>query len=97
MYPTNNFDYNQFDDNGYESVVPEDDAVESRGKLINQQYVADLLINAEVLLPQVESQQMAKVIRQSIDINGNIIGDLDKTPSLKSLVYDVEFPDGAMK
>ena len=52
MYPTNNFDYNQFDDNGYESVVPEDDAVESRGKLINQQYVADLLINAEVLLPK---------------------------------------------
>ena len=40
---------------------------------------------------------MAKVVRRSIDINGNIIGDLDKTPSLNSLVYDVEFPYGSVK
>ena len=40
---------------------------------------------------------MDKVIRLSIDINVNIIGDLDKTPSLNSLVYDFEFPDGAIK
>ena len=40
---------------------------------------------------------MAKVIRQYIDINGNIIGDLDKTLSINSLVYDVEFPDGDVK
>ena len=40
---------------------------------------------------------MAKVIRQSIDINGNIIGDLDKATSLNSLVYDVKFPDSAIK
>ena len=40
---------------------------------------------------------MAKVIRKSIDINGNIIGDLDKGTSLNSLVYDVKFPDGAIQ
>ena len=40
---------------------------------------------------------MAKVIRRSIDVNGNIIGDMDNTPSLSRLVYDVEFPDGAVK
>ena len=89
--PTNNFDYDKFDENSYENVVPEADDVDSRGKPINQQSVADLLINEEVLLPQGEAQQMAKVICRSIDINGNIIGDLDKTPSLNSLVYDVEF------
>ena len=40
---------------------------------------------------------MAKVVRRSIDRDGNIIGYLDKTPSLHSLVYDVEFPDGTVK
>ena len=40
---------------------------------------------------------MAKVIRRSIDVNGNIIGYLDNIPSLNRLVYDVEFPDGAVK
>ena len=48
-------------------------------------------------MPQGEAQQMAKVVRQSIDRDVNIIGDLDKTPSLHSLVYDVEFPDGTVK
>ena len=96
MDPTNNFDYNVFEEVDYENVVPEADAVDSQKSPINLQSVADLLINAEVLLPQGEAQQMAKVIRCSIDINGNIIGDL-KTPSLNSLVYDVEFPDGAVK
>ena len=94
---TINFDYDEFDDNYYENVVPEADAVDSRGKPINQQSVSDFLINAEVLLPQGEAQQMAKVVSLSIDINGNIIGDLDKTPSLNSLVYDVRFPDDAIK
>ena len=56
MDPTNNFDYDEFDEDGYENDVPEAGAVESRGKLINQQSVADLLINSKVLLPQGEAQ-----------------------------------------
>ena len=56
-----------------------------------------MMINAEVLLPQGEAQQMAKVVRRSIDRDGNIIVDLEKTPSLHSLVYDVEFPNGTVK
>ena len=82
MDPTNNFDYDDLDEDNYQNIVPEADAIDSRGSPINQQSVADLLINAEVLLPQGEAQQMAKVIRRSIDVNGNIIGDLDNTPSL---------------
>ena len=93
----NNFDYDELDEDDYENVVPEADAVYSRGSSINQQSVAGLLINSEVLLPQGEAQQMAKLVRQSIDRDGNIIGDLDKTPSLHSLVYDVGFPDGTVK
>ena len=33
MDPTNNFYYDEFDENGYENVVPEADAVDSRGNL----------------------------------------------------------------
>ena len=62
---------------------------------INQQSIADLLINADVLLDHGETQQMARVIRRSIDSEGRVIGNLDG--SLKTLVYDVEFPDGAVK
>ena len=87
--PTNNFDCDELDEDDYEYVVPESDAVDAIVSSINQQSVADFLINAEVLLPKGEAQQMAKVVRRSIDRDGNIIGDLDKTPSLHSLVYDV--------
>ena len=38
---------------------------------------------------------MAKVIGRSIDCSRKVIGDLDG--SMRSLVYDVEFPDGAVK
>ena len=41
MDPTNNFDYDEFDDNGYKNIDPEADSVDSRGKSINQQSVAD--------------------------------------------------------
>ena len=95
--PMNNFDYDDLDEDNYENVVPEADSVDARGSSINQQSVADLLINTEVLLHQGEAQQMAKVVRRSIDRDGNIIGDLDKTPSLHSLIYDTEFPDGTVK
>ena len=40
---------------------------------------------------------MAKVIFCTININGNIIGTFDENPVLTLLVYDVEFPDGAVK
>ena len=40
---------------------------------------------------------MANVIYRTIDINENIIGTFDENPVLNSLVYDVEFPDGAVK
>ena len=35
------------------------------------------MINTEVLLPHKETQQTAKVVRHTIDSNGNIIGTFD--------------------
>ena len=85
IYPMNNFDYDDLDEDDYENFVPEADAVDARGSSINQKSVADLLINAELLLTQGEAQKMEKVVRQYIERDGNTIGDLDKTPSLHSL------------
>ena len=48
-----------------------------------------------MLLDHGETQQIAKVIRRSINSNGKVIGNL--SGSLKTLMYDVEFPDGAVK
>ena len=77
--------------------MPEADAIDKNGKPINQQSLADIIINSEVLLPHEETQQMDKVIWRTINSNENIIGTFDENPVLKSLVYDIEFPDGAVK
>ena len=95
MDPMNNFDYDDGDELDANNVVPEADAVDATGKPINQQSMADLLINAEVLLPHGETQQMTRVIRRSVNSEGKIIGNLDG--NMISLIYDVEFPDGAVK
>ena len=97
MDPTNNFDYDSDDELATANVVPAADAVDATGKPLNQQSVTDLLINAEVMLPNGHSQQMAKVIRRSVDSEGRVVGEFNDNPILNSLVYDVEFPDGMVK
>ena len=49
------------------------------------------------MLPHEKTQQMANFILCTINSNGNIIVTFDENPVLNSLVYDVEFPDGAVK
>ena len=84
-----------FDDMAPEAVVPEADAVDNTGRPINQQSVADLLINAEVLLGHEDSKQLGRVVRRAIGPDGKVLGDLKG--GARSLVYDVEFPDGVVK
>jgi hypothetical protein len=79
------------------AVMPHADLTDSSGKPINQQSMTDLLINAEVLLPQGESEQLAKVLRRSVDEEGKLIGTFNDNPILNTLVYEVEFPDGTVK
>ena len=85
------------DDETPPSVMPEADIVDNAGRPICQQSMTDLLVNAEVLLPQGEELQLAKVVGQSFDANGKVIGRFDENPLLNSLVYDVRFPDGTVK
>eukprot|EP00956_Cyclotella_meneghiniana_P034439 scaffold104886_cov86-Cyclotella_meneghiniana.AAC.1 len=85
------------DDVEASAAVPEADIIDSTGKPVNQQSTADLLINAEVLLPQGEKDMMAKVVRRVVDQNGKAIGTYNENPVLNTMVYECEFPDGAVK
>ena len=95
--PDNNFDVDSEDEEAFENIVPEADAVDSVGNRTNQQSMADLLIHAEILLPQGEAVQMANVLRCSINADGNIVETFADNPNLNTPVNDVEFPDGAVK
>ena len=57
----------------------------------------DLLIHAEVVLPHREELQASKVKRKAKGLNGNLTGTYNQKPLLNSMLYDVEFPDGAIK
>ena len=54
--------------------IPDSYMIDSTGKHLNQQSVADLLINSEVLLPLGERNQMAKIFRRAIGQDGNLVG-----------------------
>ena len=55
------------------SEKTEADLIDATGKHFNQQSVTDLLINAEISLPQGEKLSMGKVIRRAVDAQGKII------------------------
>ena len=77
--------------------MPEVDFVDAKGKPITDQSMTDLIINAEVLLPQGKGTHMAKVVKQALDKEDQMIGSWNENPILSTLVYDVEFPDGTTK
>ena len=79
------------------SELPIVDPVDASGKAVYDKPFTDYLIHAEVLLPQGEGFQSAKVKGRAKDADGNTIGTFDNNPILNSIVYDVEFPDGAIK
>ena len=77
--------------------IPVADCVDTNGKPILVHSLTDILVSAEVLLPHGEEQVMAKVLRKSVDENGQVICAHNENPLFNTLVYDVEFPDGDMK
>lgn len=40
---------------------------------------------------------MAKVVKQSVDADGRVVGNFHENPMLNTLVYECEFPDGTTK
>jgi hypothetical protein len=73
------------------------DPVDASGKAVFEQPFYDAMINAEVLLPQGEKMTSAKVKGRHKNSDGDITGTYDSNPLLNSMLYDVEFEDGAIK
>jgi len=77
--------------------IPEADLIDVDGKTLRNSSLANQLINAEVLLPQMEDMRLAKVIKQSVGSDGRLVGKENKILDLNTALYDVEFDDGTMK
>ena len=54
-------------------------------------------MNAEVLLHQGEEKRLAKLIKRSVDSDGKAIRNYNELPVIKTMLYDVQFPDGSIK
>ena len=78
-------------------LIPETEAVDSTGLPFLKQSVTDRLLNNQAYLPQGESMQAAKVSWRILDEYGKLVGTYSDNLMLNTLVYDVEFPDGATK
>ena len=85
------------DDDEAPRLIPEEDPVDFNGTPVMEQPYYDCLINAEVLLPQGEKMHEAKVVGRVKGNDGRVVGTYNENPFLNSVVYDVEFPDGAVK
>ena len=78
-------------------LVPDEDPVDATGQAVYEQPFTDLLLHAEVMLPQGENLTSGKVIGRSKSADGAITGSYDSNPLLNTLSYDVEFPDGTVR
>lgn len=87
----------QYDEDEEPPIIPIDDPVDATGKAVYEQPFTDMLLNAEVLLPQGEGIKAAKVIARSKDKDGDMIGSYNINPMLNTVVYDVKFPDGTVR
>ena len=86
------------DDDEDPRVVPETtEAVDSTGRLLDQQPAYDTLINAEVQLQLEDQMALGMVKRRALGPDGTTVGTYDENPYLNSVVYEVEFPDGQVK
>ena len=50
-----------------------------------------------MLLTQGEDMRLDKFTIRNVDSNGKVIGDYNKIPMINTILYDVQFPDGAIK
>ena len=78
-------------------LIPDEDPVDATGKAVYEQPFTDMLIHAEVLLPQGEEMKSGKVIGRSKDNTGATYGTYNENPLLNSIIYDVEFPNGEVR
>jgi hypothetical protein len=79
-------------------VIPEfTDPVDAVGHPIDQQPAYDTVLNTELMLPNGEAYQQAKVVRRTLGSDGRTHGTYHHQPELNTMTYDVEFGDGFVK
>ena len=67
------------------------------GKSAFDKPLTDQWINSELNLPLGEQMQRAKVIVCSKYNNGNVVSSHNENSVLNTMVYDMKFPDGAVR
>ena len=75
----------------------DEDNVDDTGKYVFETRFTHLLVHAEVMPPHGEELHSSKVKGQTKDLNENLIRIYNQNPLLASMLYDVDFPDGAFK
>ena len=78
-------------------LIPKTEAVYSTGLTVLQQLLIDRLLNNQVYLPQGDSTTVSKFARRILDEDGKLVGTYSDNTMLNTLMYDVEFSDGATK
>jgi hypothetical protein len=79
------------------TYFPQADIVDKDGKPISEHSLRDLMVGVEVFLPQGEGKALCKVLRRSVNKEGMVTGVYDSDPSLSTMIYDVQFPGGAVQ
>ena len=77
--------------------VPDAYLKDATGKPFVHQLLADTLINAKVLLPNEDSQAIARVVRRAMDGEECLIRTFNKNPLLNTLLYECKFNNGTIK
>ena len=78
--------------------IPHADITDDNGNPLSEHSFRDLMVGVEVLLPQGEGTALCKVLRRSVDKDGKTTGVYDTDPpSLNTMIYDVEFPNGVVQ
>ncbi len=85
------------DDHETKFQIPDADLKDAAGKPFESKSLADTLINAEVLLPNEDSQTIAWVVQQATNENGHLNGTFHKNPLLNMLLNECEFNDGTTR
>jgi hypothetical protein len=77
--------------------IPDADLKDAAGKPFVHQSLADTLINAKVMLPNEDSQAIARVVRRVVNDEGRMIGTFNENPLLNTLLYECKFNDETTK
>jgi hypothetical protein len=92
-------EFEEYEDEDEEArVIPDiEDTVDAKGRLLNQMPAYDRILNSEVSLQVGEDMAVGKVTQRALGPDGTVAGTYDENPSLNTMIYEVEFPNGDVK